>query len=63
MINVGSNAFEVEFNFQIKRWVKGKRRINVTQSAALGHYNSRMGMVDLVARALPNYQPAIHCKN
>ena len=46
----------------MKRWVKGKGRINIPQPAVIGAYNRGMGDVDLMDRALSNLRPVIHGK-
>ena len=62
VVTLGSNAYGVEPVGPVKRWVKGKGRINIPQSAVIGAYNRGMGGVDLMDRALSDLRPVIHGK-
>lgn len=57
-----SNAFGVEPLRQVKRRVKDKGSVMVTQPNVVAYYNRGMGGVDLMDRALSDYRPMIRGK-
>ena len=62
MVTLCSNAISVNPIRNAKRWFHGKGQVNVSQSAMVGIYNSEMGGVDLVDRALSQYRPEFQGK-
>ena len=62
VVTVGSNAYGLLPLGQVKGWKKGQGSIIVEQHVATVHYNHSMGGVDLVNRALSDYEPSIHGK-
>ena len=60
MIIKESNAYAVQTVSKVKRWVKGKKRIDVKQPADTGHENTKINGVDLIERTLSNYRLSIY---
>ena len=60
MIIKESNAYAVQTVSKVKRWVKGKKRIDVKQPAVTGHENTKINGVDLIERTLSNYRLSIY---
>ena len=62
VVTIGSNAYGVEPVGNAKRWIRGKRRGNITEPAVIAAYNRGMGGVDLLDRALSDLRPVIRGK-
>ena len=62
VVTIGSNAYGVEPIGNVMRWIKGKGKENVQQTAVIAAYNRRMGGVDLLDRALSDLRPVIRGK-
>ena len=62
VITLGSNAYGAEPLGNAKRWMKGKGRQIIPQSAVISYYNKGMGGVYLLDRASSDMRPIIHGK-
>lgn len=62
VVTLCSNAVGVEPIRQVKRRVKNKGAVMVSQPHVVGCYNAGMGGVDLFDRALADYRPTIRGK-
>lgn len=62
VVSFCSNATGIEPITQVKRWEKKKGTVMVSQPKVVAQYNSGMGGVDLMDRALADYRPAIKGK-
>ena len=62
VVTLCSNAIGVHPIRKVKRWVRGKGQVSVSEPAMVGIYNSEMDGVDLVDRALSQYRPKFRGK-
>lgn len=62
VVTLCSNASGEDPVTQAKRWEKKKGPVTIPQPQVVAHYNSGMGGVDIMDRALADYRPAIKGK-
>ena len=62
VVTNGSDAYGVELVRNVKRWIRGEGRGNITQPAVIAAYNCGMAGVDLLDCALSDLRPVFRGK-